>query len=72
MFGFRKRNILFKIQGRERGNLEAFAAVRAQMDANFWALLKQITEREKLPPDSVFDPEQLVFVRAPKKGSSPQ
>lgn len=66
MFGKKKKNnndVLFQIPLRERGHLEAYAAQRAVLDATYLGILKGIIEREKLPPDAVFDPERCAFIR---------
>jgi len=60
----KNKNILYQIPERERGHLEAFAAQRASLDASYLGILKGIIEREKLPPDSTFDPEKCAFIKS--------
>lgn len=65
---FKKKHIVAKLTDRERGQAEAFAAMKQSADANYLAILKGFAEKHKveLSEDVVFDPAQAAFVRAKK------
>ena len=65
---FKKKHIVAKLTDRERGQAEAFAAVKQAADANYMALRKGFAEKHsvELSENVIFDPSQAAFVRVKK------
>lgn len=60
-----KRNMVYKLSQRERGQLEGLSASSRQIEANIQGLLKGIMEKQqiKAAENIVFDPKLMAFIR---------
>lgn len=60
-----KRNTVYKLSQRERGQLEGLSASAQQIEANIQGLLKGIMAQRKIQASEnvVFDPKLMAFIR---------